>query len=572
MALRSPICTVVGHIDHGKTSLLDKIRGTAIAKAEAGGITQCISSTKVSLDTLKKICGKLLETLKLKITVPGILFIDTPGHAAFNNMRKRGGNLADIAILVINVVEGIKEQTLECIEILKQYKTPFVIALNKIDLINGWKVNKEASFSQSLKEQRESVRLELDNKLYTLVGKLAEFGLNAERYDRIEDFTKQVSIIPCSAATGEGISDLIMILVGLAQKFLEKNLNIESEVGKATVLEVSEVEGIGLTIDAILYEGTLKVNDQIVIGGLNKPIVTKIKGLFEPVNKVLKPVKSVEAAVGVKISASDLKEVVGGVPLIVANKNVEKIMEDVQAEVEEVILETDVDGVVVKADTLGSLEALATLLRDAGIRIKKLGIGEINKKDFTEAKSAKNPLDKVVLGFNVNTAEKDTIKVIVHDVVYKIIEDLKFWRDEETKKLEAKELEGMIRGAKVQILRGCIFRQSSPAVVGVLVLGGTLKSGTPLIKADGSKVANIKGMQVERENVDEAKKGQELAISLPAITVGRQIHEEDILYADIPEEDFRKLKKLKKYLKGDEVEVLKEFAEIKRKANAMWGI
>lgn len=572
MALRSPICTVVGHIDHGKTSLLDKVRGTAVAKGEAGGITQCISSTKVSLETLKKICGKLLETLKLKITVPGILFIDTPGHAAFNNMRKRGGNLADIAILVINVVEGIKEQTLECIEILKQYKTPFVIALNKIDLINGWKVNKETSFSQSLKEQRESVRLELDNKLYTLVGKLAEHGLNTERYDRIEDFTKQVSIIPCSAATGEGIPDLIMILVGLAQKFLEKNLNVESESGKAIVLEVSEVEGIGLTLDAILYEGILKVNDQIVIGGLNKPIVTKIKGLFEPVNKVLKPVKSVEAAVGVKISAPDLKDVVGGVPLIVANKNVDKIKEEVQAEIEEVLLETDVDGVVVKADTLGSLEALATLLRDAGIKIKKLGIGDINKKDLTEVKSAKDPLDKVVLGFNVNVAEKDATKIIVHDVVYKIIEDLKFWRDEETKKLEAKELDGIVRGAKIQLLRGCIFRQSSPAVVGVLVLGGILKSGTPLIKADGSKVANIKGMQVERENVTEAKKGQELAISLPAITVGRQIHEEDILYADIPEEDFIKLKKLKKYLKGDEVEVLKEFVEIKRKADAMWGI
>ncbi len=572
MALRSPICTVIGHIDHGKTSLLDKIRGTAIAKAEAGGITQCISSTKVSLDTLKKICGKLLETLKLKITVPGILFIDTPGHAAFNNMRKRGGNLADIAILVINVVEGIKEQTLECIEILKQYKTPFVIAFNKIDLLNGWKVNKGSSFSQSLKEQRESTQLELDNKLYTLVGKLAESGLNAERFDRIEDFTKQISIIPCSAATGEGIPDLIMVLVGLAQKFLEKSLSVETETGKATVLEVSELEGIGLTLDAILYEGTLRVNDQVVIGGLNKPVVTKIKGLFEPVNKVLRPVKSVEAAAGVKISASDLKEVVGGVPLIVANKNVEKASEEVQEEIEEVILETDIEGVVVKADTLGSLEAISTLLKDAGIRIKKLGIGDINKKDLTEAKGAKDPLDKVVLGFNVDVAEKDATKIIVHDVVYKIIEDLKFWRDEETKKLEAMELEGIIRGAKIQILRGCIFRQSNPAVVGVLVLGGTLKSGVPLMKADGSKLAKVKGMQVERENVTEAKKGQELAISLPAITVGRQIHEEDILYADIPEEDFIKLKKLKKYLKGDEVEVLKEFVDVKRKTDAMWGI
>ena len=572
MATRSPICTVVGHIDHGKTSLLDKIRGTAVAKAEAGGITQCISSTKIDFETLKKICGKQLDLLKIKLTVPGILFIDTPGHAAFNNMRKRGGNLADVAILVVNSVEGVKEQTLECIEILKQYKTPFIIAFNKIDLINGWKVNKEMSFAQSIKTQSERAANDLDHRLYTLVGKLAEYNLNAERYDRIEDFTKQVCIVPCSASTGEGISDLLMILVGLAQKFLEKSLKVDSKIGRATVLEVSEQEGSGLTVDAILYDGTIKVNDQIVIGGLDKPIVTKVKGLFEPVNKSLKSVKSVDAAAGVKISAAGLKGVVGGVPLFVANEKLEEMKELVQSEVEEVVLQTDVEGVVVKADTLGSLEAIANLLKDAGIRIKKLGIGEINKKDLTEAKSAKDPLDKAVLGFNVGVAEHDNVKIITHDIVYKIIEDLKYWREEETKKLEAKELDGLIRAAKLQILRGCIFRQNNPAVVGVLVLNGNLRIGSPLIKADGSKVDKIKSMQAEKENISEAKKGQELAISLPDVTVGRQIHEMDILYTDVPEKDFIKLKKLKKYLKGDEVEVLKEFVEIKRKTDSMWGI
>jgi len=573
MTIRSPICTVIGHIDHGKTSILDQIRGTAIVKGEAGGITQCISSTKVSIDTLKKICGKQLDALKLKLTVPGLLFIDTPGHAAFNNMRKRGGNLADIAILVINLNEGVKEQTIECIEILKQYKTPFVIAANKIDLIAGWRANKNSSFMASLKTQSERIQSELDKKLYTLVGRLAEHGLNAERFDRIEDFSKQISIIPCSAITGEGISELLMVLVGLAQRFLEKNLEV-SDIGKGTILEVTEEKGIGTTIDVILYDGSLKVNDQIVIGGLDKPIVTKVKGLFEPSGKVLKPVKKVSAAAGVKIFAVGLKDVIGGVPLRVANKDLEKIKEEVQEEVEEVLLETDQDGVVIKADTLGSLEALTGLLRNANVEIKRASIGDINKKDIAEAKSSKDPLNQVVLGFNVKIAEKDKVKIIVHDVVYRIIEDLEKWKAEETKRQEAKELEGVVKPAKIQILRGCIFRQSNPAVVGVQVLGGILENGAPLIKADGSKVDTVKSMQLESETISSAEKDKEIAISLPKVTAGRQINEGDILYTDVPEAeaDFMKLKKLKKFLKGDEIEILKELAELKRKEDKMWGV
>ncbi|MDP4012884.1 MAG: translation initiation factor IF-2 [Candidatus Nanoarchaeia archaeon] len=571
MTTRSPICTVIGHIDHGKTSILDKIRGTAIVKGEAGGITQCISSTKVNLETIKKICGKQLDALKINITLPGILFIDTPGHAAFNNMRKRGGNLADIAILVVNLSEGIKEQTIECIEILKQYKTPFIIAANKVDLIDGWKVTKGDSFSETLKKQNERVKQALDNKVYTLVGKLSEFGLNSERIDRIEDFTKQITIIPCSAATGEGISELLMMLVGLAQKFLEKNLEV-GERGRGTVLEVSEEKGVGTMLDVILYDGKLKENDQIVIGGLDKPIVTKIKGLFEPQGKLLKNVKEVSAAAGVRISAMGLKDVVGGVPLLVANENLEEAKAQVQEEVEEVILETDDEGVVIKADTIGSLEALITLLREQNIRIRKAGIGDINKKDIAEAKSAKEQLDRAILGFNVNIAEHSDVKIIVNDVVYRLIEDLSAWRIEEAKKLEAKELEGLVKPAKIQILRGCIFRQSNPAVVGIQILGGTLTNGATLIKLDGSKVDSVKTIQAEKENLAEAGKGKEVAISLPNVTAGRQIHEGDILVTELTEDDFMTFKKLKRYLKGDEVEILKEIAELKRKTDPLWGI
>ena len=219
--IRQPIVTVVGHVDHGKTSILDKIRGSAIQAGEAGGITQAIGASIIPLHTIQKITGELLEKMNMKFNIPGILFIDTPGHASFTSLRKRGGNLADIAILVVDITEGLKPQTIESIEILKQFKTPFIIAANKIDLISGW-VTKEGPLAASLNSQPDSVRNLVDTKLYNLVGKIAEHGFNADRFDRVDDFTKNIAIVPTSAKTGEGIPELLMIMSGLAQKFLEK--------------------------------------------------------------------------------------------------------------------------------------------------------------------------------------------------------------------------------------------------------------------------------------------------------------------------------------------------------------
>ena len=574
--IRQPICTVVGHIDHGKTSILDTIRGTAVTKGEAGGITQAISSTSISLGTIKKISGKLLDTLKLKLTIPGLLFIDTPGHAAFNNLRKRGGNLADIAILVVNINEGMKEQSLECIKILKEYKTPFIIALNKIDLISGWQNNVKKPLMENINSQGTKIQEQLDKKLYEILGQLAEQGLNSERFDRVGDYTQQIAMVPVSAATGEGMPELLMILTGLAQKYLEKKLEIEVKgPGKGVVLEVKEEKGLGKTLDVILHDGTLKEGDKIIIGGLDKPISTKVKALFEPATrgKKLKKVKKVSAAIGVKINAPDIEDVISGMPIQVANKDLEKIKKDIQKEVSEVLLETDKEGIVIKADSLGSLEALTDLLKREGFKIKKASIGDINKKDLMAANSSKDELNKVVLGFNIKVSEKDErIRVIVHEVIYRIIDEYKGWIETEKKRLESKELENLTSPCKVQILPGCVFRQSNPAVVGVSVIAGKIKSDTPLMKEDGSKVASVGGMQSEGENVSEAEKNKEVAISLPGITVGRQIEENDILLSDVPEDDFIKLKKLKKYLNKSEIELLKEIALIKRRENPVWGV
>ncbi|MEK6904676.1 MAG: translation initiation factor IF-2 [Nanoarchaeota archaeon] len=569
---RQPIVTVMGHIDHGKSSIVERLTHLSITKGEPGLITQCIKSYKVSSDAIKKASGDLLERSGIKLTIPGLLIIDSPVHAAFNNLRKRGGNLADIAILVIDLNQGMQDQTLECIEILKNYKTPFVVAANKIDLISGW--NKiEKSLLENVKQQRQDVQQDLDKRIYQIVAKLSEFNVNSERFDRVDDFAKQVAIVPCSAQTGEGIAELIMVIGGLAQRYLKDNLkmNVEGE-GKGIILEVQEEKGLGTSLDVILYDGKLKVNDQIVIGSLGEPIVSRVKGLFERENKKFKSVKEAGAACGIRVLPADIKDVIGGMPIRVANKNVDAVKDEIKREIEQVISDVDNEGIVVKADTLGSLEALIGLLTNAGLKIKRASIGGITKKDITEALAEKDQLNKVVAGFNVEDVGSKKVKIICSDVIYKITEGIEEWRDEERKRIEAKELEKVSRAFKVQILPGCVFRQSNPAVVGVKVLGGIMKSNFIIMKKDGSKAGYVKSMQKENENVEEAKKDDELAISIPDAIVGRQIKENDILYSDMEEENFVKLKNLKKYLKEDEIEVLKEIAKIKRRENPVWGI
>ncbi len=585
MTIRSPLCVVLAHVDHGKTSILDKIRGSAITKGEAGGITQAIGASIIPLDIIKKVCGKLLEKLNMKFTIPGLLFIDTPGHASFTNLRRRGGNLADIAILVIDINDGVKPQTIESIEILKQYKTPFIIAANKIDLISGWQSGTD-NILANIQKQSQNIQQVLDKRIYELVGKLSELGFDSERFDRVDDFTKRIAIIPTSAKTGEGIPELLMVISGLAQKFLEKCLECDVKGNaKGTILEVKEEKGLGTSIDVILYDGSIKRNDTIVIGTLTDPIVTKVKGLFEPLplaemrdkKSKFKVVKEAHAATGVKISANDIDEVLSGMPIRSCSPNeVEKVKQEIKAEVEEVLIQTDKEGIVIKADSLGSLEALAKLVKEKGIQIKKASVGNITKKDLSDAEAnyEKDPLKSVILAFNITSDVKDkgNVKIIENNVIYKIIEDFEKWQVEERRKLEAKELEELKTPCKFQLMHGYVFRQNNPAVSGVDVLAGTIKVGTPLMKEDGKEITEVKSMQMDQENIEKAERGKQVAVSMEGVTIGRQINEGDILYSSIPESDFRKLKELKKYLSEDEKQILKEIAQIKRKQNPMWGI
>jgi translation initiation factor 5B len=552
MKTRSPIVSVLGHVDHGKTSLLDKIRGTSIAAGEPGAITQHVGASFVPIDNIKHRCKELIKKYKFELNVPGLLFIDTPGHAAFTNLRRRGGSIADLAVVVIDVMQGLQPQTIEAIEILKTYRTPFVVAANKIDLLNGWISKPDACFNAAFSAQRDFVQEELDKKVYEIVGKLAELGFDSERFDRVGNMTKQVLIIPVSAKTGEGFQDLLLLLAGLAQKFMGKILDVEMEKpAVGNVLEVKEVSGIGATIDAIIYEGKIEAGDKIAVATFDGPIVTKVRAIFQPApmeeirdpKKKFKSVDKVYAAAGIKIAAPNLERAIPGSPLMVV-KDEEKAKEAIEEEIERVKIDKKNVGVVVKADALGSLEAVVSLLKPF-CSIRKADLGTITRKDIAEAESVKkeNRYCGVIFAFNIKVpheleieAHNAGVKIFHSDVIYRLNEEYEKWKADE-QKLEKKEmLNKYVYPAKIVIIPGYIFRINKPAVVGVEVLGGILKAETPLMNDEGQIVGKVQSIQENNKPLENAEKGMRVAISIKNATVGRSIFEEQVLYSAVPME------------------------------------
>jgi translation initiation factor 5B len=582
MKIRQPIVSVLGHVDHGKTTLLDDIRGGAVASREAGKITQHIGATEVPIETIEEICGDMLKGKKFDI--PGLLFIDTPGHYSFASLRSRGGALADIAVLIIDVMEGLKPQTIESINILKRHKTPFIIALNKIDRISGWRGEENRNFHEALSAQQDFVQAKLDERLYEIIGNLHSHGFSTDRYDRISDFQKNIALIPISAKHKEGISDLLLILIGLAQRYLEKELRTEEGPAEGTILEVKEERGIGTTIDVIIYKGTIKKGDTIVIGTKGEPLVTKVKALLrpKPLDEIRDPreqfdsSESVTAAAGVKISGQNLEGVIAGTPLRVAVDNVDSIVEEIRSEMT-VNIETEDEGIVIKADAIGSLEALAFELKEKGISIKKAEVGDVSRRNVIDAATSPAPLHKVLMAFNVKVLpdakeeiERSGAVIFESPIVYQLMKDYDEWEEKRKRELDIEARFTFTHPGKFRILPDCTFRVSKPAIIGVRVLAGRIRPDQRILREDGRVVGRIKSIQSEGKSVKEAIVGAEVAISVDGVTVGRQLCEEDILYVDIPECDCKLL--CDADLNVDEQEVFNKVCEIKRKDSQFWGM
>lgn len=580
--VRQPIVSVLGHVDHGKTTLLDYIRGSSVASRESGAITQHIGATEIPIDAIYNVCGDLLKGKKFNL--PGLLFIDTPGHHAFTTLRARGGSLADLAVLIVDITEGFKPQTYESINILKQYKTPFIIAANKIDKIIGWKkINDIAKIR--IEKQRPIAKNMLEENIYEMIGALFENDIQADFYFKIKDFRKTAAIVPISSKTGEGVPELLMTIVGLAQRFLEDKLHTEMGPAKGSILEVKEEVGLGTTIDTIIYSGTIKNDDKIVIGTKGEPIVTSIKALLKPkpLDEMRDPrerfdnVKEVHAASGIKISSPDLENVIPGAPLRVVQDNLEEIIDEIKSQTK-IDIELDEQGIIIKADTIGSLEALIKESREKGIEIRKAEIGNISKRDIVEADATLDPLNKLIFAFNVKLLPeakeeltKTDITVFNEDVIYTIMENYGEWIERKKAELERERRKDYIHPGMIKILPEYIFRVSHPAIVGVRVMAGRVKNEMKLMKDDGRSIGRIKGIQSENRSVDEAVQGEEVAISIDGVTVGRQIKGGDILYTDIPESDAKKLREMD-VLNIDEKDVLNKIFELKRKTENFWGM
>ena len=589
--IRQPIVCVLGHVDTGKTLLLDQIRKTSVQAREVGGMTQHIGASFFPIETLREIAGPFLKMIGGEIRIPGLLVIDTPGHEAFANLRRRGGGIADIAILVIDVLKGFEAQTYEVIEILRSRKTPFLVAVNKIDRIPGWRSYPNAPFLESYRMQEPAVKQELDEHLYRIIGEFSRLSFRADRFDRIRDFTRTVALIPTSAKTGEGIPELIAVLAGLTQQYLQKRLQTTSGPAKGTILEVREEVGLGVTVNAIIYDGILRRGDIIVLGGKEKPIVTTVRAILmpKPLDEIRDPrekfssVEEVSAAAGVKIVAPNLEDALAGAPIyaVPSEDKIGEYIKEVSEEIEKIRILTEIDGVVLKADALGSLEAIAESLTRNGVPIRLADVGDVSKRDVMEALIVreKEPLYGVILAFNVKVlpdAEEEAkthhIPIFWHNIIYHLIDDYLKWMKSEKETRERSEFERLIKPAKIRVLPGYVFRRSKPAIFGVEILAGHIKPRMRLMTAEGRDVGEILQIQDKGAPISYAEKGRQVAISMDKPVVGRHFDEGDILYAVIPEQHARLLNtKFKERLSSDEIETLNEIITMMRKSMPLWA-
>ena len=587
--LRTPIVAVLGHVDHGKTSLLDEIRGSAVSEGEAGAITQHIGATDIPLSTISTMAGELVTPEDFDL--PGLLFIDTPGHHSFSTLRARGGALADIAVLVVDVNDGFQPQTEEAIDILRRTGTPFVVAANKVDTTPGWNPQDGTPIQESLAAQSDRARSMLDENLYEIIGQLSDAGFSADLYWRVQDFQKNIGVVPVSAMTAEGIPDLLTVLMGLSQRFMREEMAIDVfGPGEGTVLEVKDERGFGATIDTVVYDGVVRNGDTVVVGGQGDPIVTEVRALLRPrpleeirTEKRFEKAAEVSAAAGVKIAAPDLDAAMAGAPVrVVRDRPQEEVVAEVNAALAEIEVDTAEDGVVVKADTLGSLEAMANALEEAEVPIMRAEVGDIAPRDIAIAETANQDEHKALLGFNVsilpnaaNELESADVTLFTNDVIYQLIDDYETYVEQRKRAQQETVLDKVVRPARFRLLPDHTFRQNDPAVVGVEVLAGTLQNNRNVGAFEGNefdRLGTLSGIQKQGDDVDEARAGERVSIAIDGPTVGRDINEGDTLWSEVPEKHAKILEQeLKSEITGDEREALAAYLDTRRKRDPFWG-
>ncbi|KAJ8372392.1 hypothetical protein AAFF_G00289670 [Aldrovandia affinis] len=571
--LRAPVVCVRGHVDTGKTKILDKLRHTNVQDGEAGGITQQIGATNVPLDTIIEQTKMVKNFDRNSVKIPGMLIIDTPGHESFSNLRNRGSSLCDIAILVVDIMHGLEPQTLESIKLLKEKKCPFIVALNKIDRLYDWKKSPDTDMVTMLKKQKKNTKDEFDERTNAIIVEFAQQGLNAALFHENKDPRTFVSLVPTSAHSSDGMGNLIALLVELTQSMLARRLAQCDEL-RAQVMEVKALPGMGTTIDVILINGRLREGETIIIPGVEGPIVTQIRGLLLPpplkelrIKSQYEKHKEVSTAQGVKILGKDLEKTLAGLPLLVAHKEdeVPVLRDELVRELKQTLnsIKLEEKGVYVQASTLGSLEALLDFLRTSKVPYAGINIGPVHKKDVMKSSTMleHDPQYAVILAFDVKV-ERDSqemadslgVRIFSSEIIYHLFDAFTKYREDykKQKQDEFKYITGNIAvfPCKLRILPQFIFNSRDPIVMGVTMEAGVLKQGTPLyVPSKGFvNIGIITSIEINHKNVDSAKKGQEICVKIEPIPgespkmYGRHFEATDLIVSKITRQSIDALK------------------------------
>ena len=497
---------ILGHVDTGKTLILDKLRKTNVQAGEAGGITQQIGATYFPKEYVDGHIERMNGRLDVVNQIPGFLVIDTPGHESFTNLRSRGSSLCDIAILVVDLMHGLEQQTLESIELLRQKKCPFIIALNKIDRIYEWKSTEYNNTRDALELQGQQQHNEFKTRVDKAVTAFAEQGFNACLYWENPNLDEYVSFVPTSAITGEGLPDLMTYLTHICQVRIPKQLTEKNDEFDCTVLEVKVIDGLGTTIDVVLVNGLLKVQDTIVLQGFNGAIVTQIRALLTPHPLKEMRVKAeyihhqkIKGAMGIKISAPGLEHAIAGSELIRANTEAEIIaakaeIEDGMTDIMDKYVNKSVEGVCVQASTLGSLEALLEFLLTSKISVCSISIGPVHKKDVMKAMKVLALTGKsvrkeyaTILAFDVRVtpeaakfAEQEGIKIFTAQIIYHLFDEFTLYVKQCQDDRKEEGGTAAVFPCALEIVKDAVFNRGAPIIIGVTVKAGMLKLGTPL--------------------------------------------------------------------------------------------
>ena len=596
---RCPIFTIMGHVDTGKTTLLDYLRKTSVQSHEAGGITQQIGTTLLTRDIISKQINlsdaNLDANLKIDIKIPGLLLIDTPGHESFEILRKLGSKLADIAIVIIDIMHGLEPQTIESIKFLKESNVPFMFVLNKIDRLYGWN-NQNLSGNKLLDAQNFNTKEEFYSRFKQIQTQIMIQGINSELYWSNTSVDDTINIIPISAVTGQGISDLLTCIINYSQTFLSEQIKWVEQL-ECIIMEISNDNTYGYTLDCILKNGQLSKGDTIQIQSHSNIIKTKIKNILTiPENKDSKYIskytqhQTIKGTCQIKIVASNIEtSQIGSKIFLIPNETKSKSFSIEKVEIEEKVeeqnkIQLNSQGICIFTSTKGSMESFIQYAQTNTelinpIQIAYTSIGNVNKKELVKfnlintsstlgitdiINSLENelkPENICVLAFEVEIDKeaiqyaKDNKIHIFHDnTIYRLFNQYKEFAN--TLYLDRKEKmrTNTVFPCILKIIESNIFNKKNPLIIGVEVLEGTLHLGTPLIIIPSKTlIGKVVGIQVNKQDVKVGKTGQSICIKIdnisnPGIMYGRHFTHKDLLYPNITRAS---IDLLKKYFKKD---------------------